>query len=176
MNEEWKAVPGYEGLYDVSSMGLVRSLDRFVNSNKGSRRHRGRILTPNFNHKYARVFLCKDGIVTYKNIHNLVAMAFLDYDPASGLVVDHLDSCKSNNCVSNLEIVSQRENIRRSSIKGEMSKLTDEQVKEVKKLYKTGKYTLVDLAKRYCVSRITIWRYINNWFYRNSITTHGKIR
>lgn len=89
MNEEWKAVPGYEGLYDVSSMGLVRSLDRFVNSNKGSRRHRGRILTPNFNHKYARVSLCKDGIVTYKNIHNLVAMAFLDYDPASGLVVDH---------------------------------------------------------------------------------------
>lgn len=175
MKEEWKPIPGYEGLYDVSSHGSVRSLDRFVNDYRGGRWHRGRILTPNYNHKYARVSLSKEGHVVYRNVHDLVAMAFLDFDPTSGLVIDHLDSCKTNNHVANLEIVLQCENVRRAAIKGDMSKLTDQQVREIKKLYNTGKYTLIDLANIFQISRITVWRYINDWFYRNSENTNGKI-
>lgn len=175
MIEEWRPIPGYEGFYDVSSCGTVRSLDRFINDYKGGHWHRGRILTPNYNHQYARVSLSKEGVVVYRNIHDLVAMAFLNFEPTSGFVIDHLDGCKTNNHISNLEVVSQCENVRRASIKGNLSKLTDAQVKEIKNLYQTGRYTLVDLAKIFQVSRITIWRYINNWFYRNSKNTNGKI-
>lgn len=176
MNQEiWKPVPEYEGLYEVSSCGRVRSLDRLVNDYRGGRWHRGRLLTPNYNHQYARVSLSKEGHVIYRNIHDLVGMAFLGFTSDSGMVIDHLDSCKTNNNVDNLEIVSQCENVRRAAIKGDMSKLSDQEVREIKHLYATGKHTLIELAKRFKVSRITIWRYINNWFYRNTQNTNGKI-
>ena len=106
--EQWEAVDGYEFIYEVSDHGNVRSLDR-VNSRGHS--IKGRILKPAGN-KYLSVSLSKHSRSKSISIHTLVAIAFIGYI-LEGMQVDHLDGDKYNNHVSNLEIVSQEENMRR---------------------------------------------------------------
>ncbi|MEY4714754.1 NUMOD4 domain-containing protein [Lacticaseibacillus paracasei] len=98
--EVWKDIEGFEGLYQVSNMGRVRSLDR-----KDAQGHRikGTVLAGSLNGKgYLRVGLCRDGDVEYKSIHRLAAKAFLD-NPDNLPQVNHKDENKTNNAVSNLE-------------------------------------------------------------------------
>ena len=110
MTEEWRAVVGYEGRYEVSSLGRVRSLDRTAKIRGGSfRTVKGRVLKP-LNHTcgYLAVGL---GRRNQKLIHILVAEAFLGRRP-SGLDVRHLDGNPRNNRVSNLVYGSRSENMR----------------------------------------------------------------
>ena len=69
---------------------------------------------------YVHVRLCKDGTITLKKVHVLVAEAFLDYDvsqydrrDSGSLVVDHIDRDKTNNKLDNLEVITQAENLHR---------------------------------------------------------------
>lgn len=117
MNEIWKPIPNYNLKYEVSSFGRVKSLKRKVNSgllNSGYRTVKERILSqcgkPNH---YLKVSLSGKSF----SVHQLVAMAFLNHKPCGfKLVVDHIDGNKTNNNVSNLRIVTTRENL--SNIKG----------------------------------------------------------
>lgn len=100
MTEEWRSIEGYEGLYEVSSYGRVRSLDRYEINNLGYKRLlKGKILSPGIK---------KDGyfIVSLKNknfrVHRLVAQAFIP-NPEGLPQVNHKDEDKSNNNVDNLE-------------------------------------------------------------------------
>lgn len=104
MKEEWRAVPGYEGLYEVSNMGRVRSLDRMVKGGKGSNRlANGIILKPYVSSNgYPTVSLNKDGKARVVKVHRLVAMAFIP-NPNNLPMINHKDECKLNNCVDNLE-------------------------------------------------------------------------
>jgi hypothetical protein len=106
MIEQWKDIPGYEGLYQVSNMGNVKSL----NYNR-SGREKLLNLNPN-NQGYLNVGLSKNGKQRSIKIHRLVAIAFLDHqaDGTMNVVVNHIDNNKSNNRVDNLELVSQRHN------------------------------------------------------------------
>lgn len=98
--EVWKDIEGYEGLYQVSNMGRVRSLDR---EDALGRRRKGRVLAGGLNGKgYLMVRLCRDGYVENKYIHRLAAKAFLD-NPDNFPQVNHKDENKTNNAVSNLE-------------------------------------------------------------------------
>ena len=100
--EDWKPIPGYEGLYEVSNWGRVRSFK--WNSD-------GRILSPGKNNMgYYFVYLCKDGKAKGHTIHRLVAQAFIQ-NPSNFPVVNHKDECKENNCVDNLEWCTQKYNI-----------------------------------------------------------------
>jgi len=112
MEEIWKEVPGYEGLYEVSSQGRVRSLDREVWNARGCYLRRGRILKQNFDDKmYKTVGLSSHGKTKTCRTHQLVAMAFLGHKPNRyKIVVDHLDNNHLNNNLSNLQLISQREN------------------------------------------------------------------
>lgn len=103
MDEEWKAIPGYEGLYDVSTHGNVRSYDRWVTRRSGAQvLWRGRTLKPNKGSKgHYRVNLFKDGVPAMTWIHRLVAQAFIP-NPENHPLVRHLDDVKENNHVSNL--------------------------------------------------------------------------
>lgn len=101
--EEWRPVLGYEGLYEVSSTGKVRSLDRIGTMSNGvRRRYRGRALAPGISNKgYQYVILCRDGQEKTATVHRLVALAFLPA-PTPGLIVCHNNGDPMDNRVENL--------------------------------------------------------------------------
>ena len=102
--EIWKDVKDYEGLYQVSNMGRVKSL----NYNKTGKE---RIMKSyDSGHGYLQVQLCKDGKGKCYYVHRLVATAFLE-NPEGYNEVNHLDEDKTNNCVENLEYCSRLYNI-----------------------------------------------------------------
>jgi len=120
MSEEiLKDVKGYEGLYKVSNLGRVKSLDRRVVSRGGTRLVKGKLLKNNLDHYgYLNVTLSNSGKTTTKKVHKLVAIAFLNHTPCgSELVVNHIDINKTNNNVENLEIVTTRENSNQKHLK-----------------------------------------------------------
>ncbi len=107
MNEIWKDIKGFEGRYQVSNMGRVRSLDRdIVTTYKGTvhtRHYKGKILIPRkSSHGYAFITLADSGIYTNGQIHRLVAMAFVD-GYKDGAIVNHKNEIKSDNRAENLE-------------------------------------------------------------------------
>ena len=107
----WKDIPGYEGLYQVSDYGQVKSLERVVWNGKGNRVLKEKILKPCLStNGYHQVNLWKDGKMKTFFVHRLVALAFLDGDHSS--TVNHIDECKTNNHVSNLEYLTRVDNIR----------------------------------------------------------------
>ena len=117
MKEVWKDIPGYEGIYQASDQGRIKSLERLVRNGSGSQRLvKERILSENKNtDTYYSVMLYKNNESKMKQIHKLVAMAFLGHVPdGNKIVVDHIDHDKLNNKVSNLEVVTQRENVLRA--------------------------------------------------------------
>lgn len=113
MAEEWRDIEGYEGLYQVSNLGRVRSLDRIVVNSSGHKRTvQGVVLRATFNTNYYNVSLCKDGKVRKKNVHRLVAEAFLEKIDGKN-VVDHINADVSDNRAENLQWVTTAENNRR---------------------------------------------------------------
>jgi len=114
MEEIWKDIKGYEGLYRVSNLGRVKSLKRVVyRSNGHLKTVRERILKAGIDGcGYLIVRLSKDGKGKTFAVHKLVAMVFLNHTPCGHkMVVNHIDNDPANNRVSNLEIISQRENV-----------------------------------------------------------------
>jgi len=112
MAEVWKDVKGYEGLYQVSNLGRVKSLERTVTAKNGSKRTiRQRILKPKTERNgYLRVILCKgNGKKKTLKVHRLVCEAFHE-NPENKPCVNHIDENKANNTASNLEWCSYKEN------------------------------------------------------------------
>lgn len=120
MNEEWKSLKGlveFGDYYEVSNLGRVRSIDRYVNTAKGKRIVKGKILAPRkLPSGYLRVHFSSDSIHKEYRIHRLVAIAFIP-NPHNLPEVNHIDECKENNCVDNLEWLSKIDNIRYSQNK-----------------------------------------------------------
>lgn len=118
MKEIWKDIFGYEGLYQVSNLGNVRSLDRAVwcspSATRGSYKMKVKGRTLNFSKSvdgYLRVPLSKNSKTATTRVNRLVALHFI---PNPGMLdqVNHIDGDKTNNCVDNLEWCTQIENAR----------------------------------------------------------------
>lgn len=104
IKEEWRPVVGYEGLYEVSNLGRVKSLDRVVTGkNGGQYPFKGKILKQrNDKDGYLTVYLCGNGKDKLKKVHRLVGETFLP-NTDNLPVINHKDENKLNNCVDNLE-------------------------------------------------------------------------
>lgn len=103
MRELWKPVVGYEGLYEVSNLGRVKSLPR-----KGTK---GGVLTPSYSNSkhYAHIPLTKNGKLRTTSLHRVVALAFIP-NPENKPQVNHINGDKTNNRTDNLEWVTNKEN------------------------------------------------------------------
>jgi len=158
--EVFKKVFGYEN-YEVSNLGIVRSLDHYCIGRYGSGKQTGRILKQSKSKKgYLMVSLSKDKIKFTTSAHRLVAIAFipnLENKPQ----VNHINGIKGDNRIENLEWCTNSEN-QIHAIKNKLtnpntgekhhnSKLTNKQVLNARALHKIG-FTNLILAKDYGVS------------------------
>ena len=104
MIEEWKDIKGYEGLYQVSNLGKVKSMYRLVRCRGGNRSVKERIIHQSYASKmgYRTVALSKNNCVTTILVHRLVAEAFIP-NPDNLPCINHKDADVSNNIITNLE-------------------------------------------------------------------------
>lgn len=140
MEEIWKDIPDYEGIYQASNLGNIKSL-KFGSTGKE------RILKPTLNNcGYLRVCLHKNKKQKVRSVHQLVAITFLNHKPCGmELVVNHKNFIRVDNRLENLEIVTARENVNKKHLTS-VSKYTGVSwYKKSKKwiacIYADGKYT-----------------------------------
>lgn len=114
MDEIWKDIKDYEGYYQVSNLGNIKSLDRFVEGRYGNFYMKyGQLIKPCYNKRINvyEVHLRKNSKRKCFKVHRLVAEAFIkNDDPLNKTTVNHIDGDRSNNCVTNLEWCSYSEN------------------------------------------------------------------
>lgn len=154
MEEIWKDIQGYEGKYQVSNLGQVKSLG---NSNSLNPRYKvGRILKLQKDPcGYFRVDFCDR---TFK-VHRLVAEAFVP-NLENKSDVNHINGIKTDNRVENLEWMSRYDNLHHAFLNGlkavgervGSSKLTQIEVDEIREKHATGNYTYKKLGKEYGIS------------------------
>ena len=169
MIEEFKdiVIPGYEGLYQVSNLGRVRSIKRkiFVKPNVDPAGY-WKVCLTNHNHKWRQYA-----------IHRLVASAFIP-NPTGFPAVNHKDECKSNNCVDNLMWCTHRQNTNWGTCRSKISKAISKQVdqytkdgtfvkrwKSMTEAAKALKLPISEISKCTRTTRYTSggfhWRYVN---------------
>ena len=171
LTEVWKDIPDFEGSYQVSNMGRVRSLDRVVTFKNGrKRKFKGGTLKPYVNKStgYKELSLSSDGRRNTKTVHRLVLEAFKPHVNMSDLDVNHIDGNKLNNHLINLEWLTRRDNMLHAQDigladnrgeRGSNAKLSNANVLEIlQRLDAGGSHR--DIALDYGVSRSCI-TYIN---------------
>lgn len=154
MQEIWKDIHGYKGIYKASSKGRIISLDRTIEHNiVGSKKVEGKMLKQYLdNHGYLRINLSKNGNVKKHSVHRLIALSFLGH---SDLSVNHIDGIKTNNNIGNLEYVTMKRNIEHAVSVGLIKNNSKINEKEIIKDYLSG-YRLRDLERKYKTSHQNI--------------------
>jgi hypothetical protein len=161
--EQWKPIPDFEGIYEISDAGRVR----VVVSRKGVKA--GRILSTSPNSSgYCQVVLSKNGRQKKYLLHRLVMRTFEPRADAACLDVNHEDCNKHNNAISNLKWCTHQQNIQHArqalaswrQQKGEAvhtAKLTESDIREIRTLSQSG-LLQKEIAQGFGVSRTTISR------------------
>lgn len=164
--ENWVDIHGYEGCYQVSDLGRVKSLGRNV-VHQGITYYRAEcVLCPwsGTTSAYLCVRLYREGIRKKFSVHRLVAEHFLEGWDA-GLEVNHKDGDRFNNAAVNLEMCTHRYNMQHAVLKGlkndrgeksSRAKLTNAQAEEIRKSYGQGGISQAALGRLYEVSRQTV--------------------
>lgn len=153
--EVWKDVSGWEGVYQVSSHGRMKSMARYVNSRNGGKRPLPeKIITPILTGwGYENVIASERQKRSTLVVHQVVAEHFIGKRP-DGLVIDHIDGNKRNNRVENLRYCTHKDNLRKRHDR----KLTVQLAEEIRAI--KGKSQL-EIAKLFGVSQAMIWKVIS---------------
>ncbi len=144
--EIWKAIPGFEGLYQVSNLGNVKNSREYSPHTDSKRTMFGKLLNQRLNNAgYCRVRLSKNDGGKDFFVHRLVALAFVK-QPEGKNVVNHIDGCKTSNHASNLEWVTHSENNYHASNKGLVNHRTKKKMKSLAQLQLNNrkKVTILD--------------------------------
>lgn len=114
-SEEFLDIPGWEGMYQVSNLGTVRSLDRIVGSVTGKTYHRkGKVMPQHYNEDgYKVVYLTKNARDRTLGVHRAMALAFIP-NPDNKPMINHLNAIRDDNRLENLEWCTNSENIKHS--------------------------------------------------------------
>lgn len=176
MEEIWKDIAGYEGYYQISNLGRVKSLERIAITKIGSKQPvNERILVAGYDTAgYYRVALCKNAKSRTRKVHRLVAQAFIP-NPENKKTVNHKNGIKDDNRVENLEWATYKENndhaidtglLIKNCRKGDecsFSKLKGSDIPVLRELNNTMKHR--EIAKIYNVHKSTIEGvvYRRNW-------------
>lgn len=170
---KWKAVVGYEGIYEVSNTGLVKSLSREKHCGyKGSKPQitEEKILAIRTDRAgYKRVKLSKNGVARLALLHRVVAQAFV-MNVNSYREINHKDGNKENNFPSNLEWVTRSGNMKHAfekglkhSRKGESNnkaKITENDVRRIREMRK-NKHTLVEISMEFGITATNVSNIVN---------------
>jgi len=176
MNEIWKPVVGWEGLYEVSNQGRVRSLDRTATYNDGiTRSFKGRVLSPGCVQGYLQAHLGLGDRKEQRKVHQLVLEAFVGPCP-DGCETRHLDGERSNNRLTNLCWGTKIENMADKRAHGRQgigethgrAKITADDVREIRATYARGGIIQKQLARKYGIAqskisaivRRELWRHV----------------
>ncbi len=163
MEEVWKDIPKYEGIYQASNLGRIKSLAR------QDRRGHGwptKILKPDATRNgYLQVLLSRDGVITKKYVHHLILEVFVGPCPP-GKQRNHINGDKADNSIGNLEYCTGSENhfhsyrvLGKQAAKGSKqggAKLNEEQVQAIRRLHAAKQATGQELAKMFNISESSI--------------------
>lgn len=154
IQEVWLDVPQYKGIYQVSNLGNIRN-------------KKGKLLKPYLTKGYERVSLYNKGQRQCKLVHRLVAQVFIP-NPNNKPDVNHINGCKTDNDVSNLEWVTQSENMSHAhknnlrpyvNTQGEkngFSKLSQIEAREIKRLSRQSSMSIKEIACLFNISVCTV--------------------
>lgn len=180
IGEKWKPIPNFEGFYEASSLGRIRSVDRWCNHSRyknGLQHRQGRLISPGRSSKYGhlKVKLCSNGKCVSRHVHQLILETFVGPKPA-GNEVRHLNGIADDNRLENLAYGTRQENAddakkhgtmrsKGASIskskkgistvwceKHGMAKLTDDQVREMRQRFADG-MTTAEASKMYGINQ-----------------------
>ena len=176
--EVWAAIPEYERMYEISSLGRVRGLDRDCpHPLLKTQRRKGKFIAPGRSSKYGhlKVKLCKDGVQRSFHLHQLVLTAFIGPRP-EGMEVRHLNGDPGDNQLVNLAYGTRKENANDARLHGTlkarnelvskakkgistvwcerhgMARLTADQVRQMKKDFESG-MTSAEAGRKYGISQ-----------------------
>lgn len=173
--EVWKSIPSWPN-YEASNLGRVRSIERVYEGERQRYRRPATILVTmqQKGRQYRRVNVYRDGKMYQRGVHRLVLEAF---EGPSELVVNHIDGNQANNCLDNLEYCTPAENAKHAAkigllkgMKGESNgaaKLTENQVRQIRKEHVPYRVSCSKLAKKYNVCEQTIAKIV-----RRELWTH----
>lgn len=162
--EIWKDIEGYEGYYQCSNLGRIKSLKRnYIAGNGGVRKKPELILkgTPN-NYGYHTLDLSREGNRNSTTIHRLIAMTFIA-NPSNLTEVNHKNCNKLDNRSENLEWTTKLDNNRHAQDNGLIPyKIKNEDVLKIKELYTSGFYKQKQLAELFNIHPCFVSRIVNN--------------
>jgi hypothetical protein len=175
LTEIWLPIKDYEGFYEVSNLGRVRSVSRIVKHSRGGGKIvLGDIKSTSSTRGHLRVHLYKHGVTKSFFVHRLVAIAFIP-NHENKPSINHINCVRGDNRVENLEWCTSQENENHKKSLGRqakgtkigLSKLNDDAVRYIRKNYIKGKNTR-ELAEKFgvavtqikCVARRLTWKHI----------------
>lgn len=177
--EEFRDVPNYEGIYQVSDLGRMKSLSRTVRlpSRNLDRRLKEKIMSLSLKNGYPQISLHKERVATVSNVHILVGNVFIE-NPHNLPFLNHKNGIKTDSRKINLEWCTHLENMQHAFKTGlvpngernHKAKLTDEQVKIIKRLFRINpKTNQRAISRKLNISPSVVnaiykgrkWKYIN---------------
>lgn len=183
IDEIWKDIEDFEGLYQISNFGRVKALSKIVNYIDGRNRYYDeKILKPRMNKGYEGVHLHSSEKSKEVSVHRLVCLAFLP-NPENKPCINHKDSDRSNNHISNLEWVTHKENtqhaIKVKRMHPNAPEINNELRNEIINLYFNEKMSGKMIAKKFNLKHGMIYNIIyplKERDYRNRPNKYSKLK